>query len=273
MRNARWPLAAMFTAAAALGLFSTMTAAQPGEKKLELIRETGEFTANTPRDKVKKDCPAKLYALKCLEGRTYTIELRSDDFDAFLRLEDPSGKQVAEDDDSGGGKTGHDAKIVFTAPKSGTYTICATSFNSDAKGKYTLNVDHDGKGKDAAITYLLDLKGKLTKEDKKDPTRGGNCYCKTYKIDMKAKMTYVIELDSKDFDAYLRLENDEGKQVAFDDDGAKVGLNAKLIYPCDKAGSYTIYATSFDEAAVGEFSLRVSNFETKETKQQPPKKG
>ena len=109
----------------------------------------------------------------------------------------------------------------------------------------------------------LDLR-KLTKDDAKDPTRGGNCYCKTYKIEMKPKMTYIIELDSKDFDAYIRLVNDEGKQVAYDDDGAKVGLNAKLIYPCDKAGTYTIFATSFNEAETGEFSLRVSSQETKE---------
>jgi serine protease Do len=235
-----------------------------GEKKVEVMREKGEFTSDTPRDKVKKDCPGKLYVLKCVEGRTYTIDLRSDDFDAFLRLEDSTGKQVAEDDDSGGGSKGQDARIIFTAPKTANYTICATSFNSDAKGKYTLNVDSDTKGKDVSIEYMLDVKAKLTKDDAKDPTRGGNCYCKTYKIEMKPKMTYIIELDSKDFDAYIRLVNDEGKQVAYDDDGAKVGLNAKLIYPCDKAGTYTIFATSFNEAETGEFSLRVSSQETKE---------
>jgi hypothetical protein len=256
----------MLTPALALLWLSGTAGAVVGDKKIEMLREKGEFTADTPKDSVKKDCPSRLYALKCVEGRTYTILMRSDDFDAFLRLEDPSGKQVAEDDDSGAGSKGTDALITYTAPKSGTYTISATSFNGGAKGKYTLSVDHDGKGKDLAIDYLLDVKGKLAKDDKKDPTRGGNIYYKPYKIDMKDKTTYVIELDSKDFDAYLRLENDEGKQVAFDDDGAKVGLNAKLVYPCEKAGSYTIYATSANEAEVGEFSLRISSYETKEAK-------
>jgi hypothetical protein len=260
MKNAR--RLATITALAAFSWLAAVHAAVPGEKKAEALREKGEFTTNTPRDKVRKDCPAKLYALKCVEGRTYTIDLRSEDFDAFLRLEDSSGKQVADDDDSGGGVKGQDARIVFTAPKTGNYTICATSFNADAKGKYTLSVDHDGKGKDVAIDYILDVKGKLTKEDKKDTARGGNCYCKTFKIEMKPKTSYVIELDSKDFDAYLRLENDEAKEIGADDDGAKVGLNAKLVYACDKAGMYTIIATSFNEVEVGEFNLRVSSFET-----------
>ena len=253
MKPARlWPLA---VAALLLCLLSAGTAL-PGDKKTEALREKGEFTANTPKDKVKKDCPCKLYALPCVEGRTYTIDLRSDDFDAFLRLEDPAGKQIAEDDDSGGGSKGTDARITFTAPKSGTYTICATSYNAGAKGKYTLIVEHDGKGQSADVKYLIDVKDRLTKDDKKDATRGNSCYCKTYKIEMKPKTTYIIELDSKDFDAYLRLENDEGKQVAYDDDGAGVGLNAKMVFTCDKAGTYTIFATSFEEAATGEFLLR-----------------
>jgi serine protease Do len=75
---------------------------------------------------------------------------------------------------------------------------------------------------------------------------------------MGADKTYVIQLDSKDFDAYLRLLNPEGKEVAYDDDGAKEGLNAKLTYKCDKAGSYTIIATSFAHPDTGEFHLRVS---------------
>jgi hypothetical protein len=269
MKKVRW-LFLLVPALASVGL--TAASAVPGDKKVEYLREKGEFTADTPKDSVKKDCPCRLYALKCVEGRTYTIDLRSDDFDAFLRLEDPSGKQVAEDDDSGVGSKGQDARIIYTAPKSGTYTICATSFNSAARGKYTLSVDHDGKGKDITLEYLLEVQGKLAKDDKKDPTRGGNIYYKPYKIDMKAKTTYVIELDSKDFDAYLRLENDEGKQVAYDDDGAKVGLNAKLVYPCDRAGTYTIFATSANEAEVGQYSLRVSSFETKETKDAKKKK-
>jgi len=255
MTNRRWRYALVPSALAALLLGAT--AATPGDKKIEQISEKGEFTEQTPKDKVKTDCPAKLYALKCVAGRTYTINLRSGDFDAYLRLEDPAGKTVKEDDDSGGGPKNQDARIIFKADKAGTYTIVCTSFNSAAKGKFTLTVTHDGAGGEGDVKYLLDVKDKLTKSDPKDKDRGGTCYFKSFKIEMKAKTTYVIQLDSAHFDAYLRLLDAEGKEVANDDDGAKDGLNAKLVYPCDKASTYTIIATSFAFPDTGEFHLRV----------------
>jgi hypothetical protein len=243
--------------AVVLGLSPTQPISQAaGDKKIEQAVEKGEFTSTTARDKVRSDCPAKLYSFALVEGRTYTIDLRSDAFDAYLRLEDSNGKIVAEDDDSGGGKTMHDARIVYKVPKSGTYTVVCTSYNASAKGPYTLTVVHDGQGKEEKREYLLDVNGKLTKDDPKDKGRG-NIYCKTYKLEMKAKTTYVIELISKDFDAFLRLENSDGKERARDDDGFGEGLNARIIFNCDQAGTYVIYATSFEENATGAFNLRV----------------
>ncbi|HYV34302.1 MAG TPA: PPC domain-containing protein [Gemmataceae bacterium] len=226
-------------------------------KTIEQIKEKGEFSADTAKDKVKPQSPAKLYAVECVAGRTYTIELRSEEFDAYLRLEDSTGKIVAENDDDGGGAKGTDARIVYKAPKSGTYTIVATAYGTANKGKYTLTVVHDGAGAPPDIKYLIDVKAKLTKDDPKDKDRGGVCYMKSYKIDMKAQTTYVIQLDSKDFDAFIRLVDAGGKEVASDDDGALDGLNAKLVYQCKQTGAYTIVATTFAHPDTGEFHLRV----------------
>jgi hypothetical protein len=246
----------LFGLAVLLGLALTPPAVSGGDKKIPLADEKGEFTATTAKDKVRTDCPSKLYSFNFVEGRTYTIFLRSDDFDAYLRLEDPSGKVVAEDDDSGGGKTMHDARIDYKATKSGTFTVVCTSYNSQAKGKYTLTITHDGQGKEENRQYILEVKDKLTKDDPKDKDRG-DIFCKTYKLEMKAKTTYVIELISKDFDAFLRLENADGKELKRDDDGFGEGLNARIIFECDKAGTHVIYATSFEEKATGAFHLRV----------------
>jgi hypothetical protein len=247
---------ALLSLAALVGLALTEQAISGGDKKIELVNEKGEFTATTAKDKVRTDCPSRLYSFNFVEGRTYTIDHRSDDFDAYLRLEDSSGKVVAEDDDSGGGKTMHDARIIYKAPKSGAYTVVCTSYNSQAKGKYSLTIVHDGQGKEENRQYILDVKDKLTKNDPKDKDRG-NIFCKTYKMEMKAKTTYIIELISKDFDAFLRLENADGKELKRDDDGFGEGLNARIIFDCDKAGTHLIYATSFEENATGAFHLRV----------------
>jgi hypothetical protein len=70
-------------------------------------------------------------------GKEYVIDLKSTEFDAFLRLEDAGGRQLAQDDDSGGG---HDARIVFRPPQDGTYRIVVTTFAPEQVGNYTLSI-------------------------------------------------------------------------------------------------------------------------------------
>jgi hypothetical protein len=245
-------------------LLGVLAASQPlvaggtqAVKKIEQMKETGAFTNDSPKDKVQVDCPCNVYPFQCVAGRTYTIELRSDEFDAYLRLEDASGKTIAHDDDSGGGTLGTDARIVFKADKSGPHAIVATSFGPKARGKYTLVVTHDGVGNDQPVSYMLDLTAKLTRDDPKDKDRGSRFYFKSFKIDMKANTTYVIQLDSVDFDAYLRLLDSDSKELANDDDGAKDGLNARIVFDCKHSGGYTIIATTSANPDTGEFRLRV----------------
>jgi tetratricopeptide (TPR) repeat protein/tRNA A-37 threonylcarbamoyl transferase component Bud32 len=68
-------------------------------------------------------------------GRTYVIDQRPKSFDAFLRLEDASGKKLSEDKDSGGPQ---EAQIIFTAPQDGSYRLVASSFQQQGIGTYTL---------------------------------------------------------------------------------------------------------------------------------------
>ncbi|HEX6899891.1 MAG TPA: fibronectin type III domain-containing protein [Thermoanaerobaculia bacterium] len=70
-------------------------------------------------------------------GRAYTIVLTSSEFDTYLILRGPSGAVVAENDDNNGGT---DSRITFTAASSGAYTIEATSFSSNATGRYTISM-------------------------------------------------------------------------------------------------------------------------------------
>ncbi len=67
-------------------------------------------------------------------GARYTITMNSTAFDAYLYLLNGS-TVVAYDDDSNGAAN---ARIVYTAPSSGTLTIHATSYFSSATGAYTV---------------------------------------------------------------------------------------------------------------------------------------
>jgi serine protease Do len=102
----------------------------------------------------------------------------------------------------------------------------------------------------------LKFDGSLSAEDKKDRART-NSYAKTYLVNMVKGQDYLIELDSGAFDAYLRVEDRAGKQLAFDDDGGD-DTNARLVFTAPADGAYRIIVTSFENARTGAFALRVS---------------
>ena len=69
-------------------------------------------------------------------GETIVINLISDDFDAFLILEDPDSEIIASNND--GGK-GENARIVIELQKTGTYTVLVTKVKADERGNYQLS--------------------------------------------------------------------------------------------------------------------------------------
>lgn len=230
------------------------------KSKGEDVKIEGKLTDADPKDKVRTNSVHKVHTVKLVEGRTYAIDLISADFDAYLRLEDSTGKQLASDDDGG---DGNNARILFSSPKDDTYRIIATSYVGGT-GSYTLRV----RQQRAAAAVPLPLKdgsgqvdGQLTKDDPKDTVRKVSS-AKVYAIDLKSGKEYQIDLISKEpageFDTYLRLEDATGKQLAADDDSGKVGndLNARILFKCPSDGTYRIVATSFF-GGVGKYTLSV----------------
>lgn len=201
--------------------------------------------------------PAEIHVVKMSADKTYIIDMESVDFDAYLRILDSNNQQLASDDDGGGKRN---ARLRFTPPRDGEYQIAATRFGSSV-GNYVLRIRvleedttpakaHD-VGKDG-----LKFDGSLSAEDKKDRART-NSYAKTYLVNMVKGQDYLIELDSGAFDAYLRVEDRAGKQLAFDDDGGD-DTNARLVFTAPADGAYRIIVTSFENARTGAFALRVS---------------
>jgi hypothetical protein len=86
----------------------------------------------------------KAYSFKMMAGKTYVIDMitKEDDqmkFDPYLRLQDPSGQVIAEDDDSG---DSYNARITFTCTKAGTYKILATTYKPNMTGRFLLTTNH-----------------------------------------------------------------------------------------------------------------------------------
>jgi hypothetical protein len=120
-----------------LALLVPLPAAWSDDKSTEdKLKVEGKLSPDDPKDKVLTQRPHKVHEMKMKAGRTYQIDLVSTAFDSFLRLEDSTGKQLAQDDDSGGDLN---ARIVFKAPKDDTYRIIVLTFNGQT-GPYTLTV-------------------------------------------------------------------------------------------------------------------------------------
>jgi hypothetical protein len=106
----------------------------------------GKLADNDPLDKVRAGCRRQVRDFKMVAGETYTFDLHSTDFDAFLRLEDAAGKQIKDDDDSAGNLN---ARIVYRATKDDMIRIIITTCDPGESGNYQLTVRQaEGKKKE-----------------------------------------------------------------------------------------------------------------------------
>jgi len=80
------------------------------------------------------------YKTHTFEGRadeTLTIDLVSGEFDAYLILQSPTGKSIAQSDDGAGGMN---ARIVMRLPITGNYTLLVNSYEPGEIGAYRLEL-------------------------------------------------------------------------------------------------------------------------------------
>jgi hypothetical protein len=101
------------------------------------LRIESKLAVTDARDKVRKASFCKVYLVLFASGKTYTIRhlSKGSTHDPYLRLEDPDGKNLAEDDDGDGGLN---SRITFACPKDGVYRVIITSLDGNATGDFTL---------------------------------------------------------------------------------------------------------------------------------------
>jgi len=111
-------------------------AGQAGGGKEEIVTKVeGKLTKDDPRDK-KTNSASQVHVVNMKAGFVYTIDMVSNELDSYLRLEDKDGKQLDEDDDSGGGLN---ARMVFNCTKDSDYKVICTCLGQ-RDGNYTLTI-------------------------------------------------------------------------------------------------------------------------------------
>jgi tetratricopeptide (TPR) repeat protein len=82
-----------------------------------------------------------------------------------------------------------------------------------------------------------------------------------HEMKLKAGTTYVIDLESKAFDTFLRLEDAQGKKLVENDDITPgIDLNSRLIFTPPTDGTYRIIASAFNQSGAGAYTLTIREF-------------
>lgn len=210
-----------------------------------------KLSEDDPIDSLLK-APSQSFNLIMKKGKSYTIDLKSKDFDPFLRLENMAGQSLALDDDGGGGL---DSRLVLTPHQDGIFRVVATSFDKNV-GLFSLSVRETSSMEVGADG--LKLAGAILATDPLDPPVLGKARksrSKMFEIKMEAGERYQIDLISNQFDSFLRVEDAAGKELASDNDSGG-GLNARLIFAPPANGVYRVWVTSFD-GNLGNFGLLI----------------
>ena len=92
---------------------------------------------------------AQAWTIQAQAGQTVTIDLESDEFDAYLFLRGPgiSGGRDYQDDDSGGNCN---ARLTATFPQTGEYEVVVNTAGKYATGQFSLSITSGSKPKSVA---------------------------------------------------------------------------------------------------------------------------
>lgn len=195
------------------------------------------------------------------EGETATFELVSEDFDAVLRIgmrEDGAWREVARDDDSGGGTQ---SELTITFPAKAEYEIRAGTFAAGATGAYSLfgttSIHADIVAGMPPGTLMLGHSSVGRLEDG-DERGDEGVPLDVWTLQGTEGNTLTIDLRSNDFDPLVRLfaEQPDGtwRLLGENDDGG-AGTDSRLTVTLPASATYRIHATAYRAEARGQYRL------------------
>lgn len=195
-------------------------------------------------------------------AKHYQLALKGDGFEPRLVLFTPGadGKLEILTGDSGSGPDGM-AQLLFTPAKDGEYILGVTTVQPGATGKYAVGIQPlVAVGKTETPPPIPSgLSGRLSKEDPLDRVRTKSHH-KVHSIHLETDKEYAIEVHSTQFNPFLRLEDDEGKQLIADERGGGVSTPRMVFMPL-KSGTYRIIVTSSGEGQTGDYVVRITPME------------
>lgn len=243
----------------------------PVAATVEVGSETpGELTAG---DYVSGGHRVKAYSLEGAQGAPVTIDLVSEDFDAYLHLVGPDGMELETDDDSGGACH---ARISTFLPADGTYRIVAASLSGDT-GAFTLGVGRQQRppatGDCGAGAYAADVLARLAAIEPTgsiavgreiesslgagDAEMTDGSFVEAYRLTGEAGQVVFVDAMSRAFDTLLFAVAPDGSEYVSDDDSGGA-CNSRLRITLE-AEPHVLVVNSLSASGAGSFTLKVSD--------------
>lgn len=241
---------------------------------------TGELTADDPE--LRSDSTHyKRYVLPVKPNQTFTADLESSDFDAYLWLTRSRGDKIVANDDGGGGCN---SRLVYTTTDGHPLRLIVnTARPSHSIGQFSLRVTEgelpvDTKGNCRNTGTRAQTASNRTEEILRTIAVGAtqqgalssrdvlldsdSTYAQPWSIEGRAGQTITIDLESDAFDAFLFLRGpgiSGGRDFQDDDSGGN--CHARLTATFPQTGEYEIVVNTAagDHYATGPFTLSVTS--------------
>lgn len=202
------------------------------------------------------------YRFRARSGQRLEAILRSDAFDAYLEVfgDDLDGGALASDDDGLG--DGTHARLRFTAPGNGAFTLRARTLSGLDGGTFALSLKERPRAprapRPAGIRLGAAIEGVLAAGD---PESGDGVRYDAYAFRARAGQRVAVSLDAGDFDPLVQvgqMQRGAFVELARNDDAGGGGLNSRLVFTAPRNGDYVVRATALGEEAGGSYTLAVA---------------
>lgn len=181
-------------------------------------------------------------------GQRVRIAMESPNFDTYLILSMPSGRQEENDDDGNG--TGSAIDLVLE--EDGQYEIIATSYSAGSTGNYTVSIEMSEVSE--YDTTARTERGTLGEGDQR---RKRGQYYDRYVVEAREGEMVDVTLESSSFDSYLLVVCPDGQILENDDGGGS--LNSRIELTVENEGEYVILASTLSSGAAGPYTLTINS--------------
>jgi hypothetical protein len=208
----------------------------------------------------------QVWTLGAEQGQEVQIDLRSDDFDAFLYVVGPGLNEGLRDDDGG---SGLNSRICFVPDEPGEYRLVASSLNAGTGGFSLSAVPTEGACGGASTTNEVDDLANLPTEGRvlrvgddvsgaltdTDPSFYGSAV-QAWAVQGVAGSSFSVDLVSSDFDSFLTVIGPGLEEWLDDDDGAG-RCDSRVSLTFSETGEYRVVVSTLG-GGTGAFSLVAS---------------